>query len=1225
MKEIPGAYLPRDRLMALIAGTDLPSDAEGSVLFADISGFTPLTEAYEAHMGARRGGEELTRILNEVYALLIGQVEACRGSVIGFAGDAITCWFDADKGNRAVSCGLAMQGIMERFQSIPSPGGGSMALGLKAAVTTGSVKRFVVGRPEIQLVDVLAGEPVYQVAQVEQLAERGEVLVDRRTQEQLGERLKIKEERRSGEVQAWVVEGIVGGEASLPWPALAEVLPPVHVLEPWLISAIRERLQSGHADFLTELRPATALFLKFEGIDFEEDSQAAAKLDGFFSAVQAIVAEYEGVVHQLTVGDKGSFLYAAFGAPISHEDDTIRAVAVSLRLQQVGRSMGFLGGLRIGLGRGTTRTGAYGGPTRRTYGVLGDQVNLAARLMGKAAPGQILLSEAVAREVEEAFVLRQLDKVKVKGKSHPVTVFEVAAQSERPQPHRRAGGYALPLIGRQRELQELEKVLTAAAEGRGQSVSLLADAGIGKTRVAAEAVERARQRGFRIFRGDCQTFGSNTLYTPWWGIWRDFFSLKGPETAEEVELALRERLQAINPRLRPRIPLLAPVLNLDIPDNDLTLTFDAKLRRVSLESLLVECLRAESLEQPVLIVLEDGQAMDAVSRDLLRVLIQAAARIRVAFVIVQRPLASGTLLSPAELSLDYVHQISLEELGKAESEELIRQKFAQLQGNRATLAPAVMERLVERTGGNPFFIEEVMNWLHHRRIDFTSIRALDAQDLPVSLYALVLSRMDQLEETTRVTLKVASVVGRLFRAAVIWGAYPDIGQAHSVCQSLDLLSQREFMEREPGDAELTYLFKHVVIHEVAYESLPMRLREQIHESIGAYVEREAPTLSTEVLDLLAFHYGRSAHVEKKRKYLLMAADAARLAYANSAAADYYGAVLDLLDPGEKIPVLQNRGHVLEVMGDWKQAMEDYEAALALAGAAGDAAQTANCQLMIGDLLRKSGRFAEAVEALRAARLAFKERGDQSGMGQVLHSEGTLAAQTGDYDRAKQLYARSMELRQILGEEAKVASLMSNIGILERFQGNLDKALRLQEDSLLLRQRLNDRWAIGNSLNNLGMAKRYTGDLAGARQHLEEALRILKKVGDRAEIANTLNSLAEVALDQQDSVAGETYLQESLSLTRELGNLRALAFLFEAFAANAFFQKRPVRCLRLFGAARVLRERIGAPLPDADKARIEETIDLASQSARGLDAARELQVGAEMALSAALDFAEGRNE
>ena len=692
---------------------------------------------------------------------------------------------------------------------------------------------------------------------------------------------------------------------------------------------------------------------------------------------------------------------------------------------------------------------------------------------------------------------------------------------------------------------------------------------------------------------------------------------------------LSERLRAIHEGLVPRLPLLGPILNIELLDNELTRTFDSKLRRASLDGLLVECLRDESARQPVLIMLDDVHALDAVSRELLRMLVQAVARQPVLLLLAGRPGAQQPPFGPAELDLDYVHTLVLREFTEAESAQLIRAKFSYFYGPQVEAPPAVIARITAKTGGNPFFIEEVLNWMHHRGIDATSATALESAELPVSLHSLVLSRMDQLDEGTRVTMKVASVIGRLFRAAIIWGVYPELGAEAEVRQYLASLRAADFTVPEDDSPELTYLFKHVVIHEVAYESLPMRLRTRLHEAIGQFIENRLPTGSQQVLDILAFHYGRSDNTGKKREYFRKAGDAARASYANDAAAAYYRGLLPLLEGAERIPVLQNLGGVLEFSGEWKSAMEQYRAALEQAQQAGDPLLETHCQLLIGDLLRKTGALEEAGACLEAVQAAFVRLKDEVGLGQALHSAGTLAAQTGQYDSARALYTRSMEIRRRFGDEAKVASLLSNIGIIARFQGQIDEALALQQESLAIRKRIRDPWAVGNSLNNLGMAKRYKGDLEGARADLEHALRILKKVGDRAEIANTLNSLAEVAHDQKDIPGSEAYLLESLRLTRELGNVRAIAFLFEAFAANALLRDQPQRCLRLYGAARALRSTIGAPLPAADRARIDDLIARAGARLDGalsegtisrIEAEALLNEGAHMPLSSALDFA-----
>jgi adenylate cyclase len=1221
MREPPNAFLPRDRLASLASGQNLSAHATGSILFADISGFTPLTEAYEVHLGSRRGGEELARVLNEVYALLIGRVEWMGGSVIGFAGDAITCWFDGDDGRRAVACGLAMQEGMAQFAALASPGGGTIALRLKAAVSYGAVRRLVVGDPGIQKVDVIAGDAVYRVAEAEQLARPGEVVIDSQTRQALGAQVELLEERRGPLAPnlVWVVRSIEQAPAVEPWPAITSLEIPGEALAPWIMLAIRERIGSGFGEFFTELRPATALFAAFEGIDFERDPAADRKLDRFFAGAQRIVAEYEGILHQLTLGDKGSFLYAAFGAPVSHEDDTRRAMAAALRLRDEAVSLGFLRSIRIGIGRGLTRTGAYGGPTRRTYGVLGDQVNLAARLMGKAKPWQILVSEAAAGEGKQTYQLQAVPPFLVKGKAQPVVAY--ALKNSLREPTRAPVAYGTDMVGRREELAHIEAQLMQAKRGYGQVVSIISDVGLGKTRLIHEAARMADACGFQALSGECQSFGANTLYTPWWTIWRQFFGLRGDESPQEASAALEARIAALDPRLIPRLPLLAPVLNIALPDNELTRSFDAKLRRASLESLLVECLRAATLRQPLLIVLEDAHAIDEVSRDLLRSLVQALARLPVLILIARRPSAAGTVLSSAEESLDYNHALELKEFTAEECAELINRKYAQLLGREEAIPPPAILKITERTGGNPFFIEEVMNWMSQRGIAIGSAEAFGSTELPVSLHALVLSRMDQLDESSRVTMKVASVIGRVFRAAVLWGVSEDLGGEDNVRQALEKLVNRDFAIRADEGSELAYLFKHVVIHEVAYESLPHQLRQRLHETIGHFIESHFAANTGRALDALAFHFGRSANREKQREYFLKAGDAARAAYANAAAAAYYRSAIPLLGEAEQIPVIQNLGRVLEVAGDWQHAMESYRQALRLATEQNRACEAAHARLDIGDLLRKSGSYEEAARWLAEAKVGFEEIGDPAGIAQAFHSSGTLAAQTGRYDQAKELYTRSMEIRRRLGDESKTASLLSNNGIIARFQGNLAEALALQEESLAIRKRLNDPWAIGNSLNNLAVAKRYIGDLSGARADLEAGLPILRKVGDRAEIANALNSLAEVALDQRDATTCAACLQESLRLTCELGNLRAIAFLFETCATNALLQERPARCLRLIGAARTLRQAIGAPLPAADQTRMAEVVERASQSLSPEEAVAILADGAELPLSAALDFAQ----
>ena len=231
-----------------------------------------------------------------------------------------------------------------------------------------------------------------------------------------------------------VVTGSTVPVSPAPWSPLAEMELGEELVRPWLLPAVYERLQNGQGEFLAELRPVVALFLNFTGIDYDADEDAGAKLDAFIRQVQTILAEHDGTLLQVMFGDKGSTLCAAFGAPVAHEDDTRRAAEAALKLCRLTQTLEFIQSIRIGVSQGIARTGAYGGRMRRTYGVLGDAVNLSARLMQAAAPGQVLVSQEVHQTIANEFIWEPLPDLQVKGKSEPIAVYSLLASRPRHVP-----------------------------------------------------------------------------------------------------------------------------------------------------------------------------------------------------------------------------------------------------------------------------------------------------------------------------------------------------------------------------------------------------------------------------------------------------------------------------------------------------------------------------------------------------------------------------------------------------------------------------------------------------------------------------------------------------------------------------------------------------------------------------------------------------------------------
>ncbi len=1252
--ELQAVYIPMDRRQAIAAGVALPEMTTGAALFVDISGFTPLTEALAQSLGPQRGAEELTRHLNRVYDALIAELDRFGGSVIGFSGDAITCWLDGDSGLRATACAVAMQEAMRPFLSVPLPNTGTISLAVKATVAVGSAHRFLIGDPDLQVIDVISGTTLYRLAEAEHHAEKGEVLLDAAAVAAVGDAVTFKAWREGhqsdnpdeGEPARFgVVAGLRHPIEPRPWPPLpADALSEAQV-RPWLLPAVCERLRTGGGEFLAELRPAVSLFLRFGGLDYDNDPAVRDKLDHFIRRVQQVLVRYAATLLQIVVGDKGSYLYIAFGAPHAHEDDAARALSAALDLRALAASLDYLTPIQIGIALGRMRTGAYGGVTRRTYGVMGDSANVAARLMQAAKSGQILVTDAVQAAAGAGFAWEDLPAIRVKGKSLPIPIASLIGRRRKSAVGAQGSGYVLPMVGRVAEMALIEDRLASASGGHGQIVSVVGEAGMGKSRLAAEVVRRASALGFTSFMGECESYGTHSSYLVWQAIWRGLLGVDvnateetpgedgndAPEVVTNATLRQIEQLETtlrqIDPNLVPRLPLLGLLLNLPIPDNDLTRTFDAKLRKTSLEALLVDCLRGLATGAPLLIILENTHWIDTLSQDLLDALGQALIDLPVFLMLTFRPPSVAQEQTPRLSRLPVVTQITLDEFSRAEAAQFMALRIGYRKRGEAAASAhmdeppaALLELILERADGNPFYIEELLNYIEAQGIALDDAQSLTQLDLPSSLHSLILSRIDQLSESQQITLKVASVIGRLFGIRLLWGVHPNLGDQERVQRDLETLARLDLMALDRAEPETAYFFKHVVTQEVAYQSLPYATRAMLHGQLGRFVEDTFNETLDVYLDLLAFHYTRSNNIKKQREYLLKAGRAAQARYANSAAIDYYQQALPLLNHSEKVGVLLSLGQVFELLGNWRNAHDLYAQALELAAGMEDLQTQAWCQVRLGENCRKQARFGEALEWLTAAQRGFEGLGDQDGLGQALHYLGTLADQQGDYASAQAHYVHSLTLRREVGDQPRVASLLSNLAIVARRQGNLLDARRLHEESLSIRRSFGDRWAIGVSLNNLGNVLLDLGSYDEAVPCFEEALTLMRQVGDRWTIANFLNNLGNAARAQADYARAQALYRESLLIYRGFGDKWALAYLLEDIGSLLALEGKPYRALRLVGAATALRATIGVPLSGAEQARLDGLLAPALHPLDGQERAAALAEGQALAQADAISEA-----
>jgi class 3 adenylate cyclase len=422
------AYLPVDRRQALARGQTLPQEAHGAVLIADVSSFTSLTETLVARFGRQAGAEELSHLLNDVYRLLTAEVVRYHGSVISSAGDALISWFEGNEkeaARQAVTAAFTMRTTLSPIATISIPDGEKINLAIKSAVATGSARRFLVGDPEMQVFEVLAGSLLDQLGQALHTAHRGEIVVTAETAAALKDDILIVEQRPS---LAGVSIGVLGklnrASEPQPWPPISPL--EKEQSEPWLHPFIFEYINSGQEMFMATLRPAVPLFMNFKGIDYDHDPEAPGKLDAFFRWVQKHVARYDGTLVAITTGDKGSYLHISVGTPYAHEDDPQRATALAQALLALPPALNFIQAVQIGISRGLIWSGPIGGPEWRTFVAIGNEVNLAARLMETAQSGHILVSEPIAEATAGTHQWQFLQEISVKGITKPFKVYDAS-------------------------------------------------------------------------------------------------------------------------------------------------------------------------------------------------------------------------------------------------------------------------------------------------------------------------------------------------------------------------------------------------------------------------------------------------------------------------------------------------------------------------------------------------------------------------------------------------------------------------------------------------------------------------------------------------------------------------------------------------------------------------------------------------------------------------------
>jgi class 3 adenylate cyclase/tetratricopeptide (TPR) repeat protein len=1082
-------YLPR---LVLQWDTDAPSSLhrqiDGTMVFVDISGFTAMSERL-ARFG-KVGAEEVTEVLGACFKGLLAVAYPLGGRLIKFGGDALLLLFD-DEGHerRAVNASVGMQQAIRTLGKVKTSAG-NMALQMSVGAHSGAFHFFLVGDSHREL--ILTGPAATETVEMEGAAEATEIVVSKATASALP-KTAIGKRKGSGFLVRAAVPDVDEGTV--------DVRPPPGDLEQYIPVALRESILAGATE--PEHRQVTVAFLHFMGVD---DLLAKRGPEAVGRALSDLVGQVQkaidprGVAFLATdVYDDGGKIILAAGAPTATGNDSERML-LALR-EIVGHEHELP--IRIGVNRGHVFSGDVGPAYRKTYTIMGDDVNLAARLMSAAKPGAIYATPVVLDGSRTLFGVTALEPFAVKGKAEPVQAFSVGEETGTRSTRTRE---ELPFTGRTEELTQLVNALDNTKLGSGGAIALLGDRGIGKTRLLQEAIDLEPDLPAITVRAE--PYGTATPYRPFRDPLRNLLRVeRGEQKAMAKQLV--KAVGALDSDLIPFVPLIGDATHIEIPSTPEVDAIDPRFRGDRLADLIIQILDLTT-PGPLALILEEIQWMDEASRELSEHLMTATDTHP--WLILTTRFGQEGGFEPEGTPV-----IALEPLEAQDAASIV----VKVTDDRP-LQPHDIDTVVQRADGNPLFLEELLSVVRQTG---------SVADLPDSLDALVSAQIDALAPLPKQLLRYASVLGRSFRLTVLNEILRDDPL------ELDSNAQDSLVGFLAADGPDRMRFRHGLLRDVAYEGLSYRRRRDLHSKAAHATERLAGEDTDSVADLLALHFSLAQECEPTWRYARIAGDDARDAYANVDAARQYQRALEAarwmrVSAGQRIDVLTALGDVQVKAGLFQAALSSYNKAFRLSDPH-DVILRANLLLKRSKSKERAGEFSVALSDItKGLRLLEK---DSTPEGQAARARMTAlrAAVRQAQDQPLQalhLAEQAVDHATAAGEDEALASAYNIMNIAHHMLGQPDKAV-FAKKSLAIYKKLGMLDAQSLILGNLGAEAYFAGDWAAAHAYYESSRSMAQRAGNTLTAAIAASNIGEVFVNQGRTDEAEPLLREASRVLR----------------------------------------------------------------------------------------------
>ena len=872
-----------------------------------------------------------------------------------------------------------------------------------------------------------------------------------------------------------------------------------------------EKMRAAHLE--GERKQVTVLFADVVGstalAEQMDPEEWTAIMNRAFEQLSPAIYRYEGTIARLM----GDALLAFFGAPLAHEDDPVRALRAALDLlkaaraygDELRRERGIEFAVRAGLNTGLVVVGAVGSDLKYEYTAMGDAVNLAARFQTAADPGTVLISDDTRRLAAPFFEFEDRGMIAVKGKAEPVHAYRVIGERAGVVRERGIEGLSSSLVGRDAEMHTLRGAFIELRRGRGQIVSVMGEAGLGKSRLVAEfRASPTPIAGVKVklrwLEGRSFSYETSTPYAPFADLLGGLFHVQFEHTDEEKYRLIQKKLVEIAPdRVTETAPFMASLLGVEVTGEDAERVryLEPPQLRSRVFEAVIEVIERLAGQGPLVLVFEDLHWVDPTSLDLIEQLMLLTERAEVMILALFRPRRHEPSWRFHEAAArDYAHRytsIALQPLDGESSRELVA-NLLQIED----LPESVRALILRKAEGNPFFVEEVIRSLldsglvvrHDGR--WRATREIADIAVPDTLVGVIAARLDRLDEESKRVAQAASVIGREFQYDVL----TDVHEARAAPdEALGTLQRRELVRETSRVPRRAYRFKHVLTQETAYMSVLLARRRDLHRRVAECLERIEPDRINDI----ARHFLEAKDNARALPYLVEAGDRAARVYATQEAIGFYTRALEILPSVEGAPLARRAyeglGGALMMTGDIPRAVEIYQAMLRYAEARGDFPMQVSALNKLSLAVMWMGRLEETEQYLLRAEQLARQYEDQAGLAEMFTVRCGVCNIIGDFPGVARYMGESIELGRRLNVKEQMAyglthmtNALTNMTRFDEARATAREALQLVEEigHLQFRAELH--------MHAIPFHHLLDGNLDAAWQAAEEGLGIAKRIG-----------------------------------------------------------------------------------------------------------------------------------